>query len=262
MFPTTSAGFVLSSPTRGRVASRGVTPVAGVARRPPRRLVRSAAWEAAVLALLGAGTGVTWSLFNSTVPGSASSFTSGTISLSAGSATGTCTTASGLPDGTTKTCSLQVTYTGAQQAWMGLDVFVATKPGTGGSAENLYNPGAGDNPTTFTVSDNQTSPVTYTLPTSALSSCPNAASSINGTDYSAYNKCYLNSDLLVNTAAFSSNTSVTFSIAITIPTNNGTNYQGGSAAVVIRPRAVQIANNGSTSTCTAGSACPGVTAWS
>jgi hypothetical protein len=218
-----------------------------------RRLLVSAGLVAFLLAASDLVTGVTFGRFSATSPGQAGTFTAGEVTLNSAGTTGTCTSTTLVPTGSATTCSLQVSYAGDAPGWMGLDILIATGPGAGG--ENLYNPGASDNPATFTVTDSNS--VSYTLPTTTLASCPSPG------PYSSFNTCYQSTNLLVSNSPFtSSSPPVTFTISITIPTNNASGYQGATAVVVIQAHAVQADNNGSTSACTAGSSCPGITSWS
>jgi hypothetical protein len=172
--------------------------------------------------------------------------------MNSGGVSGTCTATALVPNGSATICTLKVSYTGSLPGWMGLDIFIATSPGAGG--ENLYNPGASDNPPAFSVTDSNA--VSYALPTTALASCPSGP-------YSTFNKCYqTTSPLLVSTAPLTnSSPQATFNVSITLPTNNSSNYQGATAATVLTAHAVQASNNGTTSGCTAGFACPGILRW-
>jgi hypothetical protein len=225
-----------------------------LARRFPRRPALAAAgFVASLLALVLVVTGVTFGRFNSGGPRQTNTFSSGTVTLLSGGTSGTCTATALVPNGVPTTCSLKVSYTGSIPGWLGLGIFIATTSGSGG--ENLYNPSATDNHPIFSVAD--TNSVAYTLPTAVLSSCPSGP-------YSTYNRCYQTaSPLLVSTAVITtSSPTVTFTVSITIPTNNASAYQGGTAAVVITAQAVQASNNGSTTGCTPGSNCPSITSWS
>jgi hypothetical protein len=221
--------------------------------RRNRRFLVSAGLITFLLGVSCLATGVTFGRFNTTRTSQVNSFTAGKVTLNSTGTSGTCTSTTLAPTGATTTCSLQVTYAGNVPGWLGLDVLIATNPGTGG--ENLYNPGASDHPATLGVTDSNS--VSYALPATALSACPSPG------PYSSFNKCYQATNLLVSKSAVTSSTpAITFTISITVPTNNASTYQGASAAVVIQAHAVQATNNGSTSACTAGSTCPGVTSWS
>lgn len=223
------------------------------------RLLGAASIVTCVAALSMTLTGVTFGKFSASTPGGTHTFSAGTVSMTGGTTTGVCSSTTLVPNGAATTCALQVTYAGNASAWMGLDIFIATKHGGATGAENLYNPSGGDDPAAFSVTDNQSPSVTYTLPTTALGSCPTTG---QYSSYGSYNACYQNTDLLVNKVAFTGSSTVTFSISITIPTDNNTKYQGGTAAVVVQAHAVQSKNNGSTASCTAGAPCPGITGWS
>lgn len=217
-----------------------------------RKLALSASALAAVGAVAALIAGVTFGLFTSSVA-QTTHYVAGTVTLG-GSATGSCdiNTPPGtdVKPGDTYTCTFNTTYTG-NSAYEALDVFVATKAGTGGT--NLYNPG-GTNGLTIGISDGTT---TYTVPTTALTPpCP----TVNGIDYSTGGwTCYgMNNELLRSTG--STVTPESFTITVNLPLAAGNIYQGGSADIVLTAHAVQTKNNtiacsGQTAPFTAGATC-------
>ena len=208
---------------------------------------------------------MTLSRFSARLAGSANTFTTANIRLSAanGNQSVTCSFANLFPSNTPQTCQITVTYTGTATAWEAIDVFIATNRGNQVPAENLYNPANanGDNPPIFGISSSTPTISSYALPTSAQTmSCPSVGP--NGQNYSAYNACYQVRNVLVSTTAITNGTATIFTISGTITANNGTNYQGGTAVVVITPHAVQSSNNGTTSGCTSGTVCSTIAHWS
>jgi hypothetical protein len=224
-----------------------------------KRLLAAAGFVAALLALVSIAASGTLAHLSAKGLSPVDTLSTATVTVTGQSPTGTCSPAALVPNGTATTCSLQVGYSGTAPAWMGLDVFIATKAGGSSPLENLYNPGAADNPPVFTLTDSNS--VNYSLPTAPLGSCP-ASGPLDGVNYTAYSTCYDTFNLLVSKTAFSNTGSDTFTLSVTLATNNGSNYQGGKAVIVIRPHVVQSGNNGATTTCTAGAACSSIVAWS
>jgi hypothetical protein len=215
----------------------------------------------ALAAVASTSVGLTLAMYSNKPTGQANTFSSGTVTLT-NSVSGLCTPAVTAPgDGTVTGCTLTATYGGTLPAWLGLDVFVATKSSAagGGSPTNLY-----DGTTSggqITVSDNQTTPVNYVVaggsPTNlgAASNCTTAGP--DGVTYSSsgYGSCYLKQNLLVSTNTFSSGTAVTFTTTITLAATVPNSYQGGSAVVVLAVHAVQSAHNALSPCVTAGLQC-------
>jgi len=215
-------------------------------------LVGTLASLVAVSSLVFVGT---YGLFSSSATPQANTFAAGTVSFAPGSPQ-SCTFTGMLPGATAQTCQVTVTYSGTAAAWLGLDVFVATKPGAQSGAENLYNPSAADNPMTLTVTSTIPS-ATFTNPSSTVT-CP--SSGLDGANYTSYNECYEIDNELASTSAVTSG-STTFTISASLPANSNTAYQNGTAVVVVRPEVTQSKNNGLTGSCSAGSVCAGI-AWS
>lgn len=202
-------------------------------------------------------TGVTFGFFSATTPSQASTITSGTVSLTQSAVT-SCTV-SNIQPGDSGSCHFTVNYTGNASggAWLGVDLSLT---GTAGSPVQTY---GGSTPTAagglydstsnglqVTVSDNQSTPVTYMSGTSWN------GGTTTGTSPSI-------TDLLVNTAPFtSSSTAVTFTISWSLPTSAGNAYDGAASTINMLVHAVQAAHNGSTTGCTAGDTCSGITNWS
>ena len=211
---------------------------------------------AGVLAAGAAATlliGTTFGFFSSSAPAESNSFTAGTVTLT-DSVTGDCTVTNMVPGDSPTACTLGTTYSGSVSAYLALDVLVETQAGTG--ATNLYNP-SGSHGMTVTVTDNQGTPVTYTVPTTATT-CPGGAP--------GGSTCYELDNELIGTSAYTSGATDTISTAITLPTSAGNGYQGGAAQVILTAHAVQSKNNtlACSTTATAGQSCTpsGSFAWS
>ncbi|MHB8680543.1 MAG: TasA family protein [Acidimicrobiales bacterium] len=192
--------------------------------------------------------------FYSSKPGSESnSFTSGTVTL-ASTVTGACTVTSMAPGDSPAACTFVTTYSGSLTAYLAVDVVIETQAGSGGT--DLYNPG-GSNGLTVTVADNQTAPVTYTVPTTSTT-CPGSAP--------GGSTCYELDNELLGTSTYANGATDTISTSVALPTAAGNGYQGGAAQVLLTAHAVQSKNNAlaCTTTATAGHSCTpsGSFAWS
>ncbi len=204
----------------------------------------------AVVALASASIGVTLAIYSNRPTGETNTFTAGTVSLTnnVGGACGAST--NNMVPGDTNSCTLVTTYTGTLSGYLALDVFIATQKNTtagGGSAKNLYDPTDLPNQAQITVSST-TPTVSYVVAGgsatnfgAALATCPSTGT-LDGNNYSSYNKCYLLSNLLVSATPFASG-SVTFTTGITLPAAQPNTYQGSSAVVVVGVHAVQSRNN-------------------
>lgn len=211
-------------------------------------VVGSVATVAASSLLVGATLG----LFSSTPGAADNTFTAGSVSLS-GNSTGACNVSGLMPGDSPTACTFTATYTGSSSAYLGLDVLIQTQAGSGGT--NLYNPPAANNGVTVSVTDNQGTPVTYTIPT-ASTPCPGSAP--------GGSTCYELDNELVRTTPVSAATAVTFSTAVTLPLAAGNGYQGGAVQVILTAHAVQSKNQTLPGGCTAGAVCAanGSFAWS
>jgi hypothetical protein len=230
---------------------------------------------AGALATVGAvGTlvaGVTFGLFTATTPTQSNTFTAGQVTLAQSAAT-SCTTANIQP-GDSGTCAFTVTYNGSGQsavsggALLGVDVAVSST--ATGSSVQAYAPGnTGSTPTAalglydstanglqITVTDSQTVPVTY------MSGTTLNGATTTGVAPSA-------NDLLVSKTAVVNGFATTFTINWSLPSTANNAYQAAGSKITLIVHAVQAANNGSTSACTAGLECDttspgaGAPAWS
>jgi hypothetical protein len=198
-------------------------------------------------------TGVTFDLFSSQPSAESNNFTAGTITLS-DNVTGACSDSNMAPGDSPAACTLGLTYSGSLSAYLAVDVLIETQAGTGGT--DLYNPG-GSNGLTVSISDNQSSPVTYTVPTTSTT-CPGGAP--------GGSTCYELDDELLGTGSYSNGATDTISTSVSLPTAAGNGYQGGAAQVILTALAVQSKNNTihCTATPTAGQSCSatGGFAWS
>ena len=213
------------------------------ARFTRRRLFLAAGSAATVAAAAALAAGITFGIFSATSASQATQFAAGKVTLSSDTS-GACNVASILPGSSPTPCTLKATYSGTVPAYMSLDVLVETQSGTGGI--KLYNPADPANALQITIKDDQGSPVTYTVPTTATL-CPLGAP--------GGSTCYELDDELVSLAGLAPSTVVTFSTAVSLPTGSATGYQGGKAQIILTAHAVQAANNGSTASCTPGHEC-------
>lgn len=206
----------------------------------------------ATLAASSVLVGATLGLFSSTPSAAGNTFTAGSVSLT-GNSSGACNVSGLMPGDSPTACTFVATYGGSASAYLGLDVLIQTQAGTGGT--KLYNPPASNNGVTVAITDNQTSPVTYTVPT-VVTACPGTAP-VGST-------CYELDNELVRTTPVSATTAVTFSTAVTLPLAAGNGYQGGAVQVVVTAHAVQSKNQTLPGGCTAGAVCAatGSFAWS
>lgn len=197
--------------------------------------------------------GTTFGFYSSKPGAESNSFTSGTVTL-ASTVTGACTVSALAPGDAPAACTFNTTYSGSLSAYLAVDVLVETQAGSGGTV--LYNPG-GSNGLTVAVTDNQSSPVTYVVPTTATT-CPGGAPSGS--------TCYELDNELLGTSAFTNGATDVISTAVTLPAAAGNGYQGGAAQVILTAHAVQSKNNtlSCTTTATAGHSCTpsGSFAWS
>jgi len=221
-----------------------------------RRRILAVGFVAAIAAAAFVAVGAAFGFLSATTPTASTSGSAGTVTLSS-NATSTCSAADLLPGQSAGPCTLAATYTGNSPAYLGLDVIVATKAGSGGTP--LFNPSDSTNDLQISVRDDQSSSVTYVTGSTsfgaALASCPANLSIASGST------CYEVDDLLVSTTAFSSaSPSDTFTTSVSIPTTSPSGYQGGSAQVVLLVHAAS-ADNQSLTGCSAGAACPSVS-WS
>lgn len=221
-----------------------------------KRRLLAVGFVAAVAAATFVVTGFTFAHLSATTPTASENGSAGTVTLNA-NATSTCSTATLLPGQSAGPCTLAATYLGSSPAYLGLDVIVATKAGSGGSP--LYNPSDSAHDLQITVSDSQSPPVSYVTGSTnfgaALPSCPSGLSITSGST------CYELTGLLVSTSPFTSSSPTdTFSTSVTLPATSGSSYQGGSAQVVLLVHAAS-ADNQSLSGCSAGTSCNSVS-WS
>lgn len=219
-------------------------------RSTSKRLALAAGSAAAIAAVAVLALSATFGFFSATSSAQGNNFPAGTVNLSS-DATGACTVAAILPGTSPTPCTLKATYSGSVSAYLGLDVLIETQAGSGGTP--LYDPTGPAGGLQISVTDNQGTPVTYTVPTTATT-CPGSAP--------AGSTCYGLNDELVNMTAFSGTPSVTFATAVTLPTSSASGYQGGKAQIIVTAHAVQSGNNNFVGSCTAGHTCGSAGNWS
>lgn len=208
---------------------------------------------AAVAAASSLAGGFTYARLSATTPTQSNKVSAGTVTL-ASDTSGACGVTGMVPGGAASQCTLKATYSGSVSAYLGLDVLVATKAGSGGTA--LYTPSV--NPTTdlqIAITDNESpTATTFTVPTVGTS-CPATGPYMTG--YT----CYQLDDELVSATPFTSSSGPdTLITTVSLPATNPSGDQGGTAAVVLTVHAVQSANQ-TLGTCTAGNPCTSI-GWS
>lgn len=222
------------------MATTITTPLGTGPRRTRRwRILAAGAGAMSMAALVG---GLAFAFLNVNGSGTGSA-TTGALALTLNApATHACTYSALAPGDLigTPSCTLSVTYSGAISGWVGLDVLIATKAQAPGTLP-LYNPSDASHDLQITISDNQSSPVTYVTPSTSfgasLASCP---SPYNVGGYT----CYQLANLLVSTAAFTNaSPAVTFTLTGSLPSGSGNSYQHGTASVVMTAHAVQSPAN-------------------
>ena len=211
-----------------------------------RRLALGAAGATAVGAVATLVAGFTFGLFSATESSGANTFTTGTVSVGAGSpASVTCTISNVVPGDSSAgastgskadtTCTYNVKYTGSAPAYLAVDVAVAN------GTTALYDGTA----TGLQLYLKDGTPTSYVNGTSFTQQGGGSAALSAGTT----------SNLLVSTSAASTGTAVNFSLDYLLPAAAGNSYQGGSATVTLTFHAVQSGNNPLPGTCAAGQQC-------
>lgn len=208
-----------------------------------RRLLLATGSAAILAAAATLSAGATFGLFRATTTTQTNHVSSGTVTL-ASDTSGTCNATNMLPGASPTSCTLKATYSGNVPAYLGLDVLIETQAGSGGT--RLFNPTDSTNDLQVTITDNQGSPVTYVVPTTATT-CPGGAPTGS--------TCYELDNEIVRLASVPASTAITFTTSASIPTISATGYQNGAAQIILTAHAVQAGNNGSTATCSAGHRC-------
>lgn len=234
---------------------------------------------ALVVAASGLGAGMTSGAFNATSPAQHDTFTAGTVSLNTTASTacsigtgtgqtagplfpGTASTGWSSPGGSAPPCSLAVTYTGNLPGFVGIDVVIASAPGTlpaGVPAGTTPTPLYDGTPSglQLQLSDTRNGASNYYVkgtnftaqggtppPSTAIPSitCP---SGFTG------DTCFGVSNLLVSSTAFAQNNTDTFSLNFELPSATTSGNENATATVVLSVHAVQASNNALPLGCTA-----------
>ena len=234
-----------------------------------RRLLSRSSAVATLLATLSLVAGVTVALLSGVAGEQSSTFTSGDVSIGSTASTvcnlragGVAPSAALLPGdsstgwtpspGVDQPCTLKVTYTGANPAYLGIDLLIATKSGSvasgapaGTTPTPLFDATANGLQLRVTDSANTVfvNGTTFTSQgagagSSTISSVP-CASPYNISAYS----CYQVNDLLVNPTAVTNGFSDTFSIDYALPLSSTSAYENSTAVVIMNVHAVQSNNN-------------------
>jgi hypothetical protein len=217
-----------------------------------KRLVIIAALVAAGAAAATLTTGLTFGLFSASGSSGGNNFTSGTVTVAAGTPTSvTCNitnmvpgdSSAGAPIGSKAdtACTYNVKYTGSASAWLGVDVAIGNgaTPLYDGTATGLQLYLKDATPTTYLTSTAPTAGTTYDKEGGASSSLPTGTTA----------------NLLVSTTPATPNTAVSFTLNYAVPITSGNGYQGGNATVTLTFHAVQAANNPLPGDCVAGQQC-------
>lgn len=219
-----------------------------------KRLIIGAGALLTAGATLTAAAGFTLGLFSANSGASGNNtFTTGTVSIGSPT-TVSCTIANMVPgdestgytgtgvtgnDQGTKdaACTFAVTYTGSAPAWLGLSTTDTTT-----SSTNLYAGTAGTG-LQLQISD---------------------GSNTNYTTTGVINANTASSPMLVSKTADAGGDSTvyTFTVNYALPSSANNTYQAANTKLTLTVYAVQAGNNGSTTACTAGTQCVGVTSWS
>jgi Camelysin metallo-endopeptidase len=221
-----------------------------------KRLVIIGAAAATIGAAATLAGGVTFGLFSGTASSGANTFTSGTVSVGAGTPTSVTCSITNMVPGDSSTgapiggklappCTYNVKYTGSAGAWLAVDVAVGngSTPLYDGSATGLQLYLKDGTPTTYLTSIAPTAGTTYTTEGGT------SASLASGTV----------TNLLVSTAAATTNEAVSFTLNYAVPIASGNTYQGGTATVTLTFHAVQAGNNPLPVDCAAGHQCNATT---
>jgi len=225
-----------------------------------KRMALGAGALATVGAVAALAAGVTFGFFSATTPTQTNTISAGTVSLTQTAATSCNVT--DIQSGDSGTCNFTVNYTGtvSDGVWLGADLGIS---GTAGVPVQSYAPGnAGGTPAAapglydstanglqVSVTDNQAPSGTYM-----------SGTTLNGTATAGASPSV--ADLLVNPTAFTAPTSVTFTIAWSLPTTASNAYDSATSTITLLVHAVQAGNNGNTTGCTAGLTCSGIGSWS
>ncbi|HUY64056.1 MAG TPA: hypothetical protein VMV14_06015 [Acidimicrobiales bacterium] len=197
--------------------------------------------------------GTTFGFYSSSASPEQNTFVTGVVTL-ADTVTGACTVVNMAPGDSPPACTLGTTYSGSMSVYLAVDVVVEAQAGSGGTA--LYNP-AGSNGATVAITDNQSAPVTYVVP-STVTACPGGAPTGS--------TCYELDNELLGTNPYVNGATDTISTTVTLPGTAANAYQAGAVQVILTAHAVQSKDNGlsCTTTPTAGHPCSanGTFAWS
>jgi hypothetical protein len=250
-----------------------------------RRWISRLGLPVTVLAAMSVTAGVTLAVLSATTPNSSATITSGDVSFGS-TANTTCVVRAGagasgpalLPGsastgwatpGSEPPCTLKVTYSGTNAAYLGLDVLIASRAGSvapgapaGTNATPLFDDSSNGlqlrisdaSGATFVNGTDFTTQGTAGAPTPLPSaSCPAPY------DISTYT-CYQVNDLLVSTSPLTGGANDTFTLNYELPLSSPSSYENAAATVVLTAHAVQSVNNPlpaspSAGACAAGAQC-------
>lgn len=204
-------------------------------------------------ALIG---GLTFGLFSASGTSGANTFTSGTVTVGAGTPTSVTCSITNMVPGDSSTgapiggkadtpCTYNVNYTGSASAYLAVDVAIGngSVPLYDGSATGLQLYLKDAAPTTYLTSTAPTAGTTFKQEGGASVSLPVGTTA----------------NLLVSAVPATPNTAVSYTLNYAIPLASGNTYQGGSSTVTLTFHAVQAANNPLPGDCVAGQQCNATT---
>ena len=226
----------LSAPKRRRPRT---TQSVVVSRRGPRRsmkkrLLALAGTVCSLIAVSSLVTGVSFAIFNNSLPPQTTSITAGSVSVGSPSVSSACVVTGVLPGASsTSACTFSVTYTGTVPAYVSADVLVVS----GDATHSALWDGTG-NGLQLSLSDGVQSDV---VPTSALGICADVGSQF-GT-FPAALTCGEVNNVVLATTPVPSGTLYTLNLNWAMPTTSLNANQGGSAQIYVNFHAVQSGNN-------------------
>ena len=208
-------------------------------RRHPRRsakkrLIALAGTVCSLVAVSSLVTGVSFAIFNNTLPPQTTSIAAGSVSVGSPSVSSACVVSGVLPGASsTSACTFSVTYTGNVPAYVSADVLVVSGDAThsalwDGTANGLQ----------LSLNDGVQSDV---VPTSALANCADVGSQFGS--FLVATTCGEVDNVVLTTTPVSSGTPYTLSLNWTMPTTSLNTNQGGTAQIFINFHAVQSGNN-------------------
>ena len=199
-----------------------------------KRLLALAGTVCSLVAVSSLVTGVSFAIFNDSLPSQSTSITAGSVSVGSPEVTSACVLSGVLPGASsTSACTFSVTYTGTVPAYVGADVLVVS----GDATHTALWDGTVNGLQLSLDSGSQIDAV----PTSALANCSVVGSQF-GT-FPAALTCGEVNNVVLTTTPMSNGTLYTLHLNWTMPTTSVNANQGGSAQIYVNFHAVQSGNN-------------------